>query len=433
VGLASRAGSVTSGTSAKLFIVVQAPARPVSLHEFAVESAFAGHLLQLRELFRDEFDEVVFVGPAVAEADQAAMGASLRVLDTRECGVSFLPAFDLRISRARFLLTQALPLWLRLRRLFLARGVLLSGMSTELARPLMLMSCLAARSRGRKVGFYVDIDFRLHAQRMYRTGLWGLRSYLVNRFLYQPFLSLQLHLAPRLFALCCYKGSALVRDFGNGRPNVRNFFDTAFSADDLLSPEEVQRKATRALDRSRPLHAVYFGRLAQNKGIDRMIRAVGLAREAGADVRLTLIGDGACRDDLVSEIRALGLSECVRLEQAVPYGLPLFRMLDDADVSLAAPLIEDTPRSAFDSLARGLPVIAFDTGYFTDIAGQGGAVITSPWPEEQGLADTLALLARDRDRLATLTRQAVAFAADNTQEIWLRRRMQWLRDVPDLQ
>ena len=91
---------------------------------------------------------------------------------------------------------------------------------------------------------------------------------------------------------------------------------------------------------------------------------------------------------------------------------------------LAAPLIEDTPRAAFDAMARGLPILAYDTSYFRDLA-ESGAVDLATWPEPSSLAQRLECLAIDRARLAKLAENGLSFAALNTQQFWLNLRVKW--------
>lgn len=413
----------------KYYVVVQAPAYALSAERCAVESAFAVHLRVLRKMIGPKYEELVLIGPGLPDDAYQASAGRLEVLDARSTGVRFLSAFPLSMSRSTFLLRRLWPTWRWLKSLFSEPCVVHSGMSTELARPLMLMASLAARSAGRPVIFMVDMDFREHAKRFYRTGQWSLKSYLVNRLAYDPLKWLQLRLAPSLFDMCCFKGATLVRDFGRGRPNVRMFYDTVHSSGDVLTSEQLGRRVEWILSGTGDFTVTYFGRLAANKGVDRMIQAIGLVRAQGVNARLRVIGDGDCRESLSKLARELGIAAHVEFVPPVAYGEPLFDLLRDCHVCIAAPLVEDTPRAAFDAFSRGLPVVAFDIAYFRDLAKASSAVITTTWPEAAGLASAIVQLARDRQRLGELARSAVRFAADNTQEIWLQRRLAWLDDV----
>lgn len=412
----------------KYFVVVQAKARVLSSHEFAVESAFAAHLKELRGRLGASFDELVLLAPEMTEPEYVAAAGSLASVDSRTAGVRFVPAFQSDIPRAKFLTRHLLPMWRLLNREFSAPCVVHSGMSTELARPLMFMACFAGRMQGRAVIFVVDTDFRKHSWRYWKLGVWSRKSYLVNRFLYDPLKWLQLWLAPRFFDLCLYKSQSLVDTFSGGRANVRNFFDTAHSEELVLANVELEQKS-RETRKAGPLVVTYFGRLVRYKGLEYAVKAVSLARAAGADVRLRIIGDGECRSALEAQVRTENLESVVELLPAVPYGPSLFRLVDECHLTVASPLVEDTPRAAFDSMARGLPIAAFDTTYFKDLENASEAVITTPWPSAEGLARTFVDLARDRERLAGMSEAAVRFARENTQETWVNRRMLWTKEL----
>jgi glycosyltransferase involved in cell wall biosynthesis len=413
----------------KYFVVVQASAYSLSAGSFALESAFAVHLRKLRQLIGPKYEELVLIGPGLSEDAYRASAAQMETVDAAECGVRFMPAFPASESRRGFLLRRLVPTWRWLKVQFSAPCVVQSGMSTDLARPLMFMASLAARVMGRPVVFMADMDFREHAQRYYKTGQWSLKSYLINRYAYDPLKWLQLRLAPRLFPVCCFKGIALVRDFGRGRPNVHMFYDTVHSSQEVLTDGQLADRLQWIESATWPFTVTYFGRLVANKGIDRMIAATGICRERGIDVRLRIIGDGDCRPALVDQIRRLELQAHVDLLPPVPYGAPLFKLLEDCHLCVAAPLTEDTPRAAFDAFSRGLPIAAFDIAYFRGLEETSGAVVTTPWPQAEGLADSITKFARDRQQLAEFTRRAVRFAAENTQDIWLERRLAWLQSV----
>lgn len=409
----------------KFFVVVQAEACLLSADEFAVDSAFARHLVVLKEKLGPRVSEVVMVGPGLSEAQYRSVQSSYERLRSQDTGVRFLPAYPASVSRLQFLLRHLVPTWKRLRKEFSVECVVQSGMSTALARPLMWMACLAGKRSGRKVVFVVDTDFRKHSWRFHKLGVWGLKSYLVNRYVYDPLKWIQLWLAPRLFDMCLFKGRSLVRAFDAGRGNVHDFFDTVHGPGDVVPGAELERRL--AQPPGEPLRIACFGRFVPYKGLSRVVDAVALARSRGTALRLRFVGDGECLPALKEQVAALELEGQVEFVEPQPYGPPLFAQLDGCDVVAASPLVEDTPRAAFDAMARGLPVVAFDITYFRDLAEASGAVLVTPWPDPAGLADAFLQLDADRKRLADMSRRASAFAASNTQETWLDRRIAWLR------
>lgn len=407
-------------------------AYPLSGHECALESAFANHLIELRRKIGPEFDELVLVCASMTEPAYRRLAGHLAVIDSRITGVRYVPAYPDGISRVRFLSLYLWPTWRILNRMFAVPCVVHSGMSTQLAHPLMFMACLAAKAQGRVVVFMVDIDFRKHSIRNRALGFWSLKSYLINRYLYDPLKWLQLWLAPRIFDLCLYKSRSLVSDFGKGRNNVRDFYDTAYGEKDIVDAQELNSRLLAAGDSNGPLRVTYFGRVVSYKGLDRVVSAVDIARRKGVDVVLRIIGDGESLDALRKQVRAAALQDYVEFIPPAPYGKALFRLVDENHVTVAAPLTEDTPRAAFDSMARGLPVIAFDITYFKDLEAASGAVMTTPWADATGLADAFARLQADRSELVRMSRAAVQFARENTQDIWLDRRVEWMRAAANI-
>lgn len=408
-------------------VAVQAPAYPLSSTSFAVESAFAEHLRALRQSVGVRFDRLVLIAPTLSAQDYASQRNHLGTISLEEDEILLLPAHPQTVTPFSFWIHYAVPIWRRVFRLLSQGAVVHSGMSTDIWRPLMALVNLAALFTGRPVVFFVDIDFREHSRRLYRLGIWNFKAYAVNRLLHDPLKWLQVWLAPRLYQLVMLKSASMVRDFGAGRSHVKNFFDTAHSRHHLITSEEM--RARRAfLKKEGPLRLVYFGRLVLNKGIDRIIMAVETARGAGADVTLSVIGDGPCLESLKAQVDAAGLEGAVSFLSQLPYGEQLFRQLDQAHVMAAAPLMEDTPRAVFDAMARGLAIVAFDISYFRDLAECSGAVALARWPDPDALAKTMIALHHDRARLLRMADQSLAFATDNTQEIWLRRRAAWMAE-----
>jgi glycosyltransferase involved in cell wall biosynthesis len=257
------------------------------------------------------------------------------------------------------------------------------------------------------------------------TGRWRRRSLLVCRYLYDPLRDLQLRLAVRSSSLVLLKGRNLCRDYGAGRPHVKYFLDAAFSERHVASKSDLALKLVSLEDIERPLELVYFGRLTAYKGVDRCVEAVALASKlTTAPLRLHVIGGGEQEAELKALAARLELGDRVQFHAAVPFGPRLFEALRPMHLLLAAPLSEDTPRSALDAMACGIPVLAFDTNYYSELR-ESGAVDLVPWPSVERLAERIADYADDKRLLTPLVRSAVAFARANTQEAWLQARADW--------
>lgn len=163
-----------------------------------------------------------------------------------------------------------------------------------------------------------------------------------------------------------------------------------------------------------------------------MIRAVCKARRiSGRDFVLDLVGGGDDLARLRACLNELGAGEAIRFSEPLPYGQRLFAKIREADLMLATPLTEDTPRSAFDAMAAGLPILGFDIDYYVSLSKESQAVEVSPWPDVDAFAARIIALDRNRPRLERMSRAAVEFARANTQEIWIDRRIEWTLSLLD--
>lgn len=409
-------------------IVVQAPAYAVTPTSFATESAFAEHLRELRRSLGSKFDRIVLLSPSMQAAEFDAKRQHLSLVDLDRDGVAFVPAHQTDASALEFW-RSVRSLWRRVWVAVQQAGIVHSGMSSDVWRPLMALANLAGWLQKRPVVFVVDIDFRLNAVRSRQLGLWSIRSYVINRSVYDPLKWLQVWLAPRMFQLVLLKSASMVEDFGRGRENVRNFYDTVHSAADVLQAQEARARLVWLAEPGRALELAFFGRFVRYKGLERAIEAVRLARAMGADVRLRLIGDGECEAALRQQVAEASLAAAVTFEGPLPYGPQLFERMRTAHVCIATPLLEDTPRAAFDAMARGLPILAFDISYFRDLARDSGAVMLAAWPDAKSVADKLLTLNNDRRRLSVMAQRGLDFAAQNTQSVWLDRRLEWVEEL----
>jgi Glycosyl transferases group 1 len=123
----------------------------------------------------------------------------------------------------------------------------------------------------------------------------------------------------------------------------------------------------------RPLRALYVGRLELVKGVDDVVRAVGLARAAGVPVELELVGAGdpAYEAQLRRLAADLGLDGVVRFEGALPHGPRLFERYRAADLLVIGSRSEGMPKVVGEAFAHGVPVIGTSVGGLVDVVGHG--------------------------------------------------------------
>lgn len=415
-------------TPQRYLVVVPVPFQPLADGRAAIESAFAEHLVQLLASLRPRVARIEVLAPTMDEPAYARSRNTLRVLDADRDQIEFTPSHPAAAGTGRYLL--GLPRLLGRMWRAVGRASHVHAGPSHLWRPFENLALLIGCLRRRTTIYITDIDHRESARMNLATGAWSRGAYWRTRLIYQPWISLQHHLARCCCSVLFLKGTGLVRDYGRGRPHVHYLLDCAHGADLVIGDAQLAARCARLVERGAPLRACYFGRLVPYKGIDRMLEAVAAARADGANVTFDVYGAGEAEPALQQHAAALGLAAHVRFHGALPYGKPLFDALEKCDLLLAAPLREDTPRSAVDAQALGMGVLAFDTYYYRELAEQGAGVKVVKWPRTELLAAALRELDADRTALVAMARAGVTFARNNTQEQWLQRRAALTPGIP---
>jgi glycosyltransferase involved in cell wall biosynthesis len=299
----------------------------------------------------------------------------------------------------------------------------------DVLRPNEIIALFAAHLQKRKSIAVVDIDPRKDSRRARTLGMISRSRFMAERLFFDPLRNLQLKWVARNCSLVLFKGQALVDDFGGGLPNVKNFFDTAHSTEHIIPQNRLDEKRARLKADESPVRLVYFGRIVERKGVDLCLRAVVEAREKfGANVSFTIIGDGPELAAVKALAKEIASEDFVSFVPPVAFGRDLFDLLYGYDMLLAAPSTEDTPRSAFDAMAAGMAICAFDTEYYRTLAGLGSMVVTTEWMSINRMAQAIADIAIQRDRLIQAQLTARQLAIENTQDHWLETRAGWTRE-----
>jgi glycosyltransferase involved in cell wall biosynthesis len=408
----------------RYLMVLAVPVHKSGPTTLRVESAFAQHLRMFKQRLGPTVATLVLMGPALDAQDAEAL--PLESIEADE-GVEFLPLFPARVGRLGFYRQ-----WPRILRMLYKQvrsaDVVHAGPST-LHRMFEFPAIVMARALGKKTVYVSDIDHRRSPEMAYRTGRWTWRQYFVGRWIHGSAMHWQHRIAAASCSLVLLKGSQLANDYGRGRPQVKNFLDAAFEQEHVIELDRLAAKAQKAASASTPLRLVYFGRLVAYKGVDHMLRGVRAALDAGAHIDFEIIGDGEERDRLETLASELVLGDCVRFVGAVSFGEALFVRLHEAHVLLAAPLMEDTPRSALDALASGIALVSYDTYYYRELHLAGAPVTLVPWLDHAAMGRAIVAMDRQRETVAQALLAARSFAVPNTQAAWLDKRIAWTREL----
>jgi starch synthase len=170
---------------------------------------------------------------------------------------------------------------------------------------------------------------------------------------------------------------------------------------------EVQPRAQRLFDSSRPLKVLFVGNLGQHKGIGYLLKAMEML---GGRAELTLVGRRLRPNPKVDEA-----CRRWRWHESLPHGQVLDAM-QQSDVLVLPSLSEGCALVVLEALACGLPVVVTpNTGSLAFVRdGREGFVV--PICRADAIAERLDVLSGDREMLAEMSRQAQATAAGNSWE-----------------
>jgi glycosyltransferase involved in cell wall biosynthesis len=143
------------------------------------------------------------------------------------------------------------------------------------------------------------------------------------------------------------------------------------------------------------LEVIYTGRLVPLKNLDMAIRAISAARQRGAKIRFTIVGDGPLRSALERRAAAEGIDDVVTFTGRCTQDEVLSR-LGASDVYLFPSLKEGGVWSLMEAMALGLPSVCVNTSGMAVIADISCArLIETGSPDDmvEAFADALSELA----------------------------------------
>ncbi len=164
---------------------------------------------------------------------------------------------------------------------------------------------------------------------------------------------------------------------------------------------DVFHPPTRARRETGPRRVIAVGSLSWRKGFEYAIHALRLARDAGADLELEIVGEGADRQRLLFAIEDLELSGCVRLAGKLPADSVRER-LQNADLFLLSSVTEGISNAALEAMATGLPVVTTDCGGMREAVSDGVEGFVVPARGTKQMAEALVRLAADTDLRARM-------------------------------
>jgi len=214
-------------------------------------------------------------------------------------------------------------------------------------------------------------------------------------------------------------------------PNPLLYFDTR-TGEDLVSSDEVLERRLAELRRGGRLRLAFTGRLNRMKGADHLPLVARELVRLGSDFEFVICGGGPLEAELAAAIARLGLTDRVVLRGVLDFKTELVPYVSrSVDLFVCCHRQGDPSCTYLETFACGVPIAGYANEAFAGLLELAPVGVSSKLDRPLELARAIHALERDRDRLAALSRSALAFARDHTFEVEFRRRIAHLREVSE--
>ena len=183
-------------------------------------------------------------------------------------------------------------------------------------------------------------------------------------------------------------------------------YDTHTHGSDQITLETLAAKQKRVLSGA-PLSIVYLGRAAAMKGPDDWLDTIEELVRRGVPLEATWVGDGPDLARMRERVTRSGLANVVALPGFEGDRDTLLRLLRESDVLMFCHKTPESARCLVESLVSGTPIIGYETAYPKGLVERRGGGVFTP-DQAASLADAIAALDRDRERLAALMGNAAS-------------------------
>jgi glycosyltransferase involved in cell wall biosynthesis len=195
--------------------------------------------------------------------------------------------------------------------------------------------------------------------------------------------------------------------------------------EDAISQKALAEKVQElAIDRT--LRICYTGRMVPMKAPLDWVRAIGEARDLGAEVKATWVGDGDLRDEMQQLIVELGLEDCIELVGYESDRQQVLQHIRSAHLMLFTHITSESPRCLIEAFVSGTAIVGYYSRYAEDLTQDGGGafVPTHDWHQ---LGRLLKDLWSDRPRLITMVEQAAAKRTHFNDEVVFQERSELIK------
>ncbi len=175
-----------------------------------------------------------------------------------------------------------------------------------------------------------------------------------------------------------------------------------------LTPVEAirqQRDSSRACHLSCTPVVGYIGQLIDRKNVNHIIEMLQSLVIAIPEVRLVIVGDGDCRSALEAQVKRLSLTDRVEFRGFVSNPL---EHLKEFDLFVMCSSLEGIPRCLMESMAMGVPVVAYDIPGVDQLITHEVTGLLAPYADIVTLAELCERVLSDASLSESISHAALA-------------------------
>ncbi len=206
--------------------------------------------------------------------------------------------------------------------------------------------------------------------------------------------------------------------FEHARTNSNRilYFDTRIRPAEVIAEEAMRDRIASQRRGERPGRLIYSGRYHAIKGTLDVVKAGIELLRRGVDFRLDLFGAGPLRDGLRDLVRAAGAKGRIFVNDAVPFSPDLLEISRQCDIFLCCHKQGDPSCTYLETFASGVPIVGYDNEMWSPLCKDSGGGLVVRKGGYTAMAECVASLLSDTDRLAALSRSARNFSTQHTMD-----------------
>jgi colanic acid/amylovoran biosynthesis glycosyltransferase len=199
------------------------------------------------------------------------------------------------------------------------------------------------------------------------------------------------------------------------------YFDTRVTPDMLATEDDVARRGKDDV-----LHLAFSGRLIPMKGVVHLVDVADHLREMKVPFQMHIWGGGSEEPKLRERIAEERLGDLVHVEGVVPFHELMAKVRSQIDLFVCPHVQGDPSCTYLETLSCGVPIAGFDNDAWRGLVRVSEAGWSAPLGDTRALADVVARLHKNRERLRITAAQALRFAGRHTFDVTFARRIEHL-------